>query len=538
VSATIAHNTWLRDNSLAPMLSDEPVRAVQVDVATLHKVHDTSSFCGPLLAYDHCVGVIPMATPGWCPTFDQVLLFHKGNQPNEPQRYFPVDGATKPLLVHGPTKVLTATRLAAGTLQDHKFAGPDQRAYTYTWVDEFGVESLPAPPSLPVRSYDDETWQLGNFSTPPANAMYVRIYRASSAFETGDQVANPADTTFQLVEEVTLPLAGGTYTDSRRLVDLEYGTLFTHEQQLPPPMAQVIETEQGYLVGFRGNELYVSERHEAHNWPTRYRSVLPDKIVAISSYGDYVFIGTTGRPYRMNISFTKSGDDADATVDPIPFEENYPCLSRFAFVGTSFGAIYPTRHGLVALQGTGPAKLLTRAIIQEDRWHEFVPNIAAWHNGKYYAARTPAGQGFILDVNDASEGVVSTGELVTFDWAPTAVHSGRDGRLYYADANRIIRALGEDPTPRDYVWQSKLFRMSGRTSFTNAKVVADYGAPIKFSLYGDGRLRYTRDVQSSEPFGLPRTGRAIEWQIKLEGRVRVHEVHVATSKTELTENRE
>ena len=533
--AVEAHNCWLRDGSLAGLPSPVLARNAAPGVATLHKVHDTGEFCGPLMDFGHCVSVIPMLTAGWCPSFDQVLIWHKDDQPRTPQRYFPKDDLYADLLVPQPTKAVQAVQQTVGSLQAHPYAGPDERSYTYTWVDQFGVESLPAPPSPPARSYDDDVWKLSNFDTPPANAAYIRIYRSSSAFESGENINNPMDTSYQLVEEVTLPLTGGTYVDDKRLSDLEYGTLFTHEEQLPPPLEQVIETEQGYLVGFRGNELLVSERFEAHNWPTRYRSVLPDRIVGLVPFGDIVFIATTGRPYRTNVSFVKSGDEADATVDPVPFEEHYPCISRFALSKATFGALYPTHHGLVALRAAGPAQLITRGIISEDRWPEFVPNIAAFHRGKYFAARSPAGRGFILDVNEDSEGVVQTSELVTFDWQPTAVHAGRNGRLYYADADGAIRTFGEDAAPQRYTWRSRTYRFPGKMSFTTAKVVGDFGEPIQFTLYGDGRVRYTREVKSSQPFGLPRMGRALEWSIKLEGKTRVHEVHVATSRTELTE---
>jgi hypothetical protein len=532
-----AHNLRLRDLTLRPFLAPLEEQVEPHPVRSIYRSADSSTCCSRLLTWDHCVSVMEAPDPGACPTGDMLLVFHQGDRPAEPQRYMRCEDAYYPIRVPKPEKVLTLTRLAAGTIEGKlEGSGPDARAYTYTWVDRFGVESIPAMPSRQVRSYDDEVWRLDGFDTPPPNAEFVRIYRSTTQFEDGRQVKNPMDSSFQLVEEVPIDANwAGSFVDSRRLLHMDYGTLTTFENcDIPERMEQVVVTEQGYLVGFRGNELFISERYEAHNWPEKYRQMLPDKIVALAVRYDIVFIATTGRPYKASIAFARMGDTADATIEVIPFTEHYPCIGAQTMVPTDNGAAYCTHKGIVRLPTNGNAKLESRFRVDEDDFRDFAPNLAVYHNGKYLASRSPAGRGIIVDFEDRVEGDIDIGDLVTADLRWDAVHSGRDGYVYFSRGNTVYRwNAGRQPMP--YRWRSKVFVQPGLVAFAAAKVVADYGPPIQFRLFADGSLYAEDVVSSSAPFRLPARGRGINWEVEVSGATRIREIHVATSMAELTE---
>jgi hypothetical protein len=406
-------------------------------------------------------------------------------------------------------------------------------------VDKFGVESPPAMPSLTVKSYDDEAWRLSNFSAPPVNAVAVRVYRSSSYMETGEQIPIAPQTSYQLVEQVPLPLVGGVYVDSRRLKDLDYGTLMTEDSCPPPCMEQVFSTQSGYAVGWAGNDIYFSERYEPHNWPTRYRTTLPHRIVGMAVTGDFVFVGTTGQPFRINTAPAIPANQqavVDLTIDPLPYDENYPCLGRHTMVSTNFGAMYVTHRGLVALQPKGAAQLISRDRIDEDDWMGMAPNIAAWHNGKYIAVRAPAGDGMVFDVKDSAEGGLDLGDFVTVDLPAVALHSGRDGFLYYGHRDGGVYRWGDGPQVRTYRYRSRIHRLPGVVAFYAMKVVGDYGPPVTARIYVDGRLVYEGQFTSSRPRRMKRIGRGIEFQVELEGETRVHEWHIATSLADLIED--
>ena len=510
----------------------------------IYQTRDFPECCAKILTWDHCVSVIEPNDPG-CHGFGGIVVFHHdGKDCSEPQRYFPCEDKWYPLVVPQPTSPLFATRTTAGTLEaetlsggETSMRGPDERAYTYTWVDRFGVESPPAYPSQPKSAYDDETWTLTGFATPPLNAVCVRIYRTSSAFEDGSKVPNPMDTSFQLVEEVPVNngVWAGVYVDSRRLIDMDHGTLMTEEDCPPPCFEQVVMTEQGYAVGFIGNEIWISERNEPHNWPEKYRHTLPDKIVGIAAFYDFVFVGTTGVPYRMKTVWTKAADESDTQTDILPYKESYPCLSKFALVSTNSGAMYTSFKGVVVLEPGGAAVLASRKREDEDDWyHTYAPNIASFVNGKYFGARMPLGQGFIFDIPDAAEGPLDFGDFVTIDWNPTAVHVGRRGQLIYSVGNDLYE-WNAGPAKMTYKWKSKKFRLPGHVAMSVAKVVGNYGPPVKFRIWRGGVLYYERDVNHSSPFRLPPLISGLEWEFSVEGTTEIVEVHMATSITELTE---
>lgn len=541
---TVAHNTRLRDGSLRPFKTPKEIRVEPYDVRSIYQTRDFPDCCSKILTWDHCVSVIEPADPG-CHGYGGIVVFHHDTPCSAPQRYFPCEDKWYPLVVPQPTSPLSATRITAGALevQDQQMGetslrGPDERSYTYTWVDRFGVESPPAYPSNPTLSYDDEVWTITGFSTPPANAETVRIYRSSSFFEDGTKVPNPFDTSYQLVEEVELAPLGGvivSYTDDRRLLTMDQGTLLTDSECPPACFEQVVMTEQGYAVGFFGNQLWISERNEPHNWPEAYRHTLPDRIVAIGAFYDWVFIGTTGRPYRLKTVWTKSGDESDTQTDILPYNELYPCLSRQAFVTTNFGALYTTKRGIVMLTPDGNAVLISKNREDEDDWyHDRAPNTAEWVGSKYMAARTPAGQGFIMDVVDKAEGGLDLGDFVTIDWNPHSTHVGRRGQLLYS-VNKTVYEWNAGFDRLVYRWRSKKNRLAGHVSFSAAKIVADHGPAVRFTLWRDGEVYYTRNIEHSKPFRLPASGRGLEWWFEIEGTNRVYEVHIATSMTELVE---
>jgi hypothetical protein len=545
--ATTSHNTRLTDGSLRPFRSARHVRTEAYDIKAIHLPTDMGC-CTEPITLDHCASFTETPSEGSCCCWGHVIQWH--HDCTEPEWLDVCEKTTCTLTLPAPALPASLALVDAGSMKDAAcgatgadctaYAGPDQRAYTYTWINCSGAESRPAPPTRVVQAYDDQTWEICGFDTPPPNAVAMRLYRTSSTMEDGSKKQHAFDTSFQLVEEIALPMAGNCYTDDKRLVDIAWGTLQTQHNCDPPAcMTQVVVTEQGYHVGFEGNTLYVSERNEPHNWPEKYRTVLPDKIVAIAVHYDMVYIGTTGRPYRMGVAFRAAGAEADATIDPVPYPDALPCLARDTMVATSFGAMYVSERGIVMLQPNGGAVLVSKSRIGEDDWVKYIPNMAAWWQGKYVAVRAPAGKGFIFDITDRTEGGLDLGDFVTIDLPADAIHSGRDGKLYFA-AGRDLFVFGEDTTFMDYSWRSKTFRFNAAQGLSAAKVVADFGAPVVFSLYvGTSNVAYySRVVTSSEPFRLPARGRHLEWQVEIRGKSRVHEVHVGHSMWELARDLE
>lgn len=541
-NAIRAHNTELRKGAIKAFKQPQLIKAAAGPVATVYLAPDTCECCGEILTWDKCVYPHPVELPG-CAGFGLLTVFEQKG--DAPYRLNPCTGERWPLCVPAPTDRLTATLITPSAgLDTAKYQGPDQRSYTYTWVDVFGVESAPAAPTEPTRSHDDETWTLSGFSAPPANAVAVRIYRIGSKLESGKNLDLRFDTTFQLVEELDIADLGATYVDARQLKDLCYGTLETEMNCCPPPcLCSVVELQSGYLAGYAGNRVHISQRYEHWNWPDENVVEIPEQIVGLVAFGDVLFVGTTGRPYRIALRPGAEeflGEQRFTTnMEIVEANENYPAMTERTMVKTSFGAVYVSEKGLIALQPSGPAVNMTRARIDEDDWRGMLPNRLTWQNGVLYGTRAPVGEAFRFDIRSDGEGNVDLGDLVTIDMQAHATHTGRDGHVYYADGDGAVYKWDEGAGNLPYLWRSRKFTTSGQMMYSAAKVVADYGKPVTFTLRkernGVMEAVFTRAVDHSRPFRIPHQGRGVVWQMEVEGTTLVHELHIATSVAELVE---
>jgi hypothetical protein len=388
-----------------------------------------------------------------------------------------------------------------------------------------------------VPSYDDQTFTISGFDTPPPNAACLRLYRSVAFPSEGDVQDIPAQATFQLVAEI--PAGTAVFVDDLRLNDILAGTLQTTYNCPPPCMTEVVHTDNGYLVGFSGTEIFVSERHEPHNWPLRYRLTLYDKIVRLLCVGDTVFALTTGHPYRIAVSPGLSNGQFDSTVDVFRMPHPYPCLQHMAATTAPFGVMYPSTQGIILIGITGPAQLYSVDRFDERLALEFRPTVAIYHQGRYYGAMSPSTNGFVLDVSEGNNDAVEFGDLTTIDWpsAPLAFHQGPDGRTRYIAADSRVYDIATGLRPRPYRWRSKRFVHSGQMRHTVAKVVGSYGPPVRFTIWVDSKQVFSKEVTSSRPFRLPPLRRGLDWTFEIEGTTLVEEVHLATSFAELTEER-
>lgn len=532
--ATIAHNTELRDGTLMAFRTPKVEKTADFEIKTVVELPHNDACCAALLCFDHCATVTYPLDPG-CMGNTQAVIWHENGDPCE--RYICETGETFPLVVPKPTEPASATRAAAGVMEEDVQCGPDQRAYTYTWVDQFAVESPPAPPSASHLAYDDETWNVFLPGTPPPNATCVRVYRSTAEFSGGNDPSQTGSTSWQLVEEIPIAEFVGSIRDDRCLADLCFGTLQTMmDCPCPECLEDVQETDEGYHVGFRGQDLWFSERHEPHNWPERYRTTLPFKIQGIAVNNNIIYVGTAGNPYlvRTGIQDDQVTGDVTLRIDPVKYDQRYPMYGKRTITATAWGATYVSREGMVALQPSLPARVLTRQSIDEDLWYQHIPNRIAWHNGRLYAGRAPSGKGFIMDIRGEPEGIRDIGELVTVDMSACDIHSGFSGRLFYADGNQVF-AWDEGKGRMDYCWRSKRYVLPGRIAFHAMKVVGAFGKPVTVIVRCDGRETFRRDVPDDCPFRLPRYGKGLDYEIEIKGQTKVFEVHLATSMFELME---
>lgn len=516
-AAVRAVNTVAVNGAIHPLREPKLVRDAGATVTGIELIRPFDGECYGLKTWTECTKSVMATSPG-CSGCD-MLMIHRD------KRLYWVDpdnqNITYPAWIVGPSNppVVAITNAGTGT--------PDERAYTYTYVDRFGVESSPAPASNFVTLADNGAVRLTGMGPAPANAETMRIYRSTFGFIDGREMPAELEATFQLVDEVP-PAA--TFVDDKRLCDLCFGTLMTDEKCTPPETCCVVNTESGYLAGFDGNNFYVSARHDASDWPSRNRFALPDRITAMVANGDTIYLVTQGNPYAARISYNEEAD----IVDLMPYDEPYPCISAASLVRCPHGAMYASTRGLVLLTPQRPAHLISKDRIPEDEWPHFAPNLGAWYKGAYYGFRAPNAGGFVFEINEPTEQFIGMGDIFHHTVNAETVHVGYDDRLYFSQGSEVF-SWGEGDGWLDYYWRSRVILAHGNTAFSVFRVKCDYGPDVNIRVWADGCLVVDCEVDTKRAMRFARYGRAQEYEVELTGRSPVYDVKLATSKTELME---
>ncbi|PZO72267.1 MAG: hypothetical protein DI640_12900 [Sphingomonas taxi] len=540
--ATVAHNTRLTNGELRPFKSPRVVASGSTERNTIFLAPDMNGECNGLIAMDLCASiVVPSRTA--CAGFALLAVF-----PIEGDPFFmdPQTNDRYRLGVRGPrTRVMVSQPIAVLGADVRTRAGLDYRVYTYTWVDELGIESPPAPASEPIVAHDTDHVRLTRFDTPPPNARFVRIYRTGAKSDEDAASENLiVDTQFQLVEEVPISEIDGGYTDTRRLVELTFGTLMTTEACLPPDgMDGVIATDSGFYVGYLGNTIFISERHEVWNWPASQRIELPDRVTGIAETGDVIYVATTGSPARIKLALKQDEllgeQDLVLETEIVRSDAFYPGVGARSMTATGFGAVYVSPVGLIGLQPTGGPVNMTRDLIGETQWSDYAPSLIVWQQGRLYGCSPHKPTGLIVNMRTDAEGEPDLGDVITTSMQGHALHAGRDGRVYYANGSTVFRwDDGDELLP--WVWRSKRFVNRRRVRYAAGKIVADYSRPILFTLYkfddaGARHKSFERQVRSGEPFRLRGGARVTDYMYEMRGGGSVQELHIASSMVELAE---
>lgn len=473
-------------------------------------------------------------------------------------------GAIYPTL---PKPILTSISQVVTNVNQSVY--PIPRTYAFTYMSG-NRES--APTALPGVGEDGTVFEGDlvtiSFVATNSNGYNItggRLYRTVPGFDTGEELGNPRETKFHLVEEFNNFSSDGSYTyvDGALSANLPGDLLLT--QQFNPPLVQSMsflgQTEMGWLVagGYGGgnkSQLQVSERFLWHAWPLQNYVEIPDQLVDATVFYDDIFIGTPNVPYHMRITFSDNVEIDGLEISTRPFPDKYACVPN-TMVTTNFGAMYASPYGLVALEvniDDVASKKLTNP--GDSLLNPVTPikiasaQSAAWWNGFYVGFCSSVG--YLFNSENSHNNHFPLGQLITFDTpagypgvnyvvgGPSASSPGELGGLFAAWGNTLynwpLPGFGyESASLLTYQWKSKRFTLPGGTTMAAAKVVRASAGTVQFNLYGDDNLIYSVSVPDSKPFRLPHNHNCIEWEIELIGTAAIEETHVSTSMRELTE---
>jgi len=347
--------------------------------------------------------------------------------------------------VPGPTAAPTLTPPAGSTFT---------RGYLYTFVSAYGEESQPSPPIL--DSGDAGTWAIGSMETTlpgiaNKNITHKNIYRT---------VPGENSSLFFFVAQVTLATTSYNDTDADDVVALNN---ILESTDWDPPSATMegwALMPNGYLLGWEGRRLMMSEPYRPHAWPAKYELALDFEMVAIGVWGSTAVIGTQSQP-----SLGHGTSPAAFTLQKL--DEIEPCLSRQGLVNTAAGVYYPSPNGLVLVNGSG-LRLITQSILTREEWEDYSPSdIFATQLGFKYIAFNSDMTGFIFNPTEPGIELINLNQFTNINGVDTDRYTGNVTLL---KADHLYDWDPPASTRLTWQWKSKLFHIPKPESFGAIKV--------------------------------------------------------------------
>jgi hypothetical protein len=428
-----------------------------------------------------------------------------------------------------------------------------ERSYTYTYINLYGEESAPSPPSDVVAGAPDATWTVTNLPTAiPANPsdgnyppiVTLRLYRTITSSQSGAQ--------FYMVTDLAMPTSG-TYVDSVGDQNVaNNGVLEAVGWENPPDYLDGLTSlPGGILVGFTGNTVHFCEPNRPHTWPIGYDQSVHYNIISLASWQQYLMVLTTGYPS------TGSGN-VPGNFILVQSQVPEPCISRGSVVTDLTAVYYASQNGLVQLSGYGIQNQTLLMVEKNDWLNRFhAESIIACRHRSQYLAINNTNSAFLVDYTEPRLGF---GDLSTFQDVVCIWNDEYTGETMLC-ANKKIYLWDDPDTPHvTYRWRSKRFFTPVPISLGAAQVtlgttvydtfppgtpllsngdttvVLPAGINAVFNLYAGPKLDLimTRNlVEQQEIFRLPKGFKAFDWQCEIVARVKISSIQLATTLAEL-----
>lgn len=416
---------------------------------------------------------------------------------------------------------------------------------------------------------------------PVRENCFLRIYRSMSGLDTGHAVDNKFDTDWYLIAEVKTYVAylAGVFREyvyidtasvTNNSLDLYQASRFYAPNLLT--YTHLTQTEGGWLAAATDNgTITISERYMTHAWPTENILAIPGTITDMKAAYDNIFVGTKGKPYVISIGMGEAGLQAGVK----PFHENYNCLPG-SMAKAAGGVLYASPAGVVSLNQDG-MRLITAGVASGIRplYHveytdtTVTPNVTActdvnfadttygaYFRGTYFGFASPPingglflSIGYMFDTGSSIDGSHPISRLSTFDYPAGHVISSvitNDGMAILANNSVWTMPLPNMNNKDSYanaakncfIWRSKKYVFPGLTTFGALKVVHSCDGFVRVRIYCDEVCVYDTGVSDNRPITLPPSIVGVEWQLEVQGNATVHEIHMASSIFELTEQKQ
>jgi len=427
---------------------------------------------------------------------------------------------TRPLGIERPTTPITVT---GDNLSGAKVVATV--SYYYTNVTEWGEESAPSPESAVFELYDAIDADLSNIAVPVDTNQHItkkRIYRLAVG-TTGAE--------YQFLVEISSAIT--TYNDKTLTTDL--GDVCVTETWIAPPptLKGLTYLGNGYIAGFDGNKVYVTEPYVPYAWPTGNMFSVAGTVVGLGHFGQTMVVCTDGKPVMLH------GIDPRATSQE-NYPESYPCLSKRSIVSMLDCVVYASQRGLVLISAKG-VQDLTQAIWSEADWLALNPStiIGYTHKGRYYGLFSGTTKGFVIDFRSFLSGAkyptVIDLDLSLAGGIINGAVNFKDDSLHLAILNTGVKNLyryNGSTTKLPYEWVSKVFTSNKAVNMGAA--MFDIDGEAAFGYYDGYSEIDTVAVADQDVITLPAGGKSRGHTIWFEGIGEVRSVSVGSTIMQLT----
>lgn len=345
------------------------------------------------------------------------------------------------------------------------------RSYLYTFVSAYGEEG---PPSAPTTATGiSGTWALSGIDAAPPtptdyNITTVRIYRT---------VAGTTETEYFHVADINIGTT--TYNDSAldAVIALNYTLPSLTWDPPPATLKGIIPHPGGFLIGFTGRDLYMSEPYHPHAWPVQNIQTCQTEIVGVAIFNNVIIVTTTSHPY-----YADGMSPAAVTLQKI--ESIDPCVARRSIATTIDGVYYSSPQGLIRVTG-GKTELISRELFSREEWQNYFSptTVQAVSYGVQYIAFDTADAGFIFSPAEQSAPLTTLDRFSNVDAIQIDAYSGD---VYLVQGNQIRLWDPPESLPYSYTWISKEFDLPKPVNFGAMRLKFNAGSTtIPNSLLGD-----------------------------------------------------
>jgi hypothetical protein len=348
------------------------------------------------------------------------------------------------------------------------------RSYIYTFVSAYGEESAPSPATVATGTAG--TWTLNGFDTAPPgtpanyNVTKINIYRT---------VADSTSTSPQYFFVAQISLGTTSYTDNNLddIVALNFVCASLTWDVPPATLTGLVSHPGGFLIGFSGRDLYMSDPYHPHAWPVENIQTCKTEITGVAIYNNIIIVTTTSNPY-----YAEGMSPQAVTLQKIDSID--PCVSRRSIATTLSGVYYASPQGIIVATA-GATQLATQPLFTREEWQDYFSptTVQAVPYGLQYIAFDTTASGFIFS---PAESLAPLTTLDRFSNVTAIQIDEYSGDVYLVQSGQVRLWDPPESTPYEYTFISKDFDLPKPVNFGAMKIKFDGGGyQIPASLLGD-----------------------------------------------------